>query len=117
MKMVPYASVVGSLMYVMLCTRPYTCYSVEIVSRYHSNPDREHWTALKHILNYLRRTRDYILIYHGDELAPIGYTDSNLQSYVDLRKSTSRYVFTLGGTVVSWRSIKQSCIGNSTMEA
>ena len=77
MKTIPYASVVGCLMYVMLCTRPYTCYSVGIVSRYQSNPDREHWIVVKHILKYLRRTRDYMLIYHGDELAPIEYTDSD----------------------------------------
>ena len=35
---------------------------------------------------------------------------------MDLRKSTSGYVFTFGGVAVSWRSIKQSCIANSTME-
>ena len=77
MKIVPYASVVGSLMYVMLCTRLYTCYSVGIVSRYQSNPNRKHWTVVKHILKYLKRMRDYMLIYHGDELAPIRYTDSD----------------------------------------
>ena len=103
-------------MYGMLCTRPDICYSVGIVSRYRSNPGREHWTAVKHILKYLRRMRDYMLVYHGDDLAPIGYTDSDFQSDADLRKSTSGYVFTLGGAVVSSRSIKQSCIDDSTME-
>ena len=104
-------------MYVMLCTRPDICYSVGIVSRYQSNPGREHWTVVKHILKYLRRTRDYMLVYHGDELAPIRYIDFDFQLDADLRKSTSGYVFTLGGAVVSWRSIKQSCIFDSTMEA
>ena len=66
METVPYASTVGSLMYVMLCTRPDIRYSVGIVSRYQSNPSREHWTAMKHILEFLRRTRDYMLVYHGD---------------------------------------------------
>ena len=46
MKTVPYASAVGSLMYVMLCTRPDVFYSVRIVSRYQSNPGREHWIAM-----------------------------------------------------------------------
>ena len=92
MKTVPYALAVGSLMDVMLCTRPDICYSVGIVSRYQSNPGREHWIVVKHILKYLRRTRDYMLVYHGDELTPIGYTNSDFQSYADLRKSTSRYV-------------------------
>ena len=68
MKMIPYASIVDSLMYVKLCTRSDICYSVGIVSRYRSNPCREHWTFVKHILKYLRRTRDYMLVYHGNEL-------------------------------------------------
>ena len=117
MKILPYALVVGSLIYVMLSTRPYICYSVGIVSRYQSNPGREHWTVVKHILKYLRRTRDYMLVYHGNELAPIGYTHSHFQLYVDFRKSTFGYSFALGGVAVSWRSIKQSCIVDSTMKA
>ena len=42
MRRVPYASVVGSLMYAMLCTRPDICYAVGIVSRYQSNPRLDH---------------------------------------------------------------------------
>ena len=47
-----------------------------------------------------------MLVYHGDELAPIGYIDFDFQSNADLRKSTFGYIFTLGGATVSWRSIK-----------
>ena len=115
MKTVPYASTVGSLMYVMLCIRLDICYSIGIVGRYRFNPNREHWAAMKHIIKYLRRTRDYMLVYHGNELAPIGYIDSDFQSDAFLRRSTYGYVFTLGQAVVSW-SIKQSCIADSTME-
>ena len=100
----------------MLCTRPNICYSIGIVSRYQSNLGREHWTVVKHILKYLRRTRDYMLVYHGDELTPIGYIDFDFQSDADLRKSTSGYVSTLGGAAISWRNIKQSCIVDSTVE-
>ena len=104
---VPYASAVGSLMYVMLCTRPDICFAVSMVRRYQSNTGPEHWTTVKHILKYLRRTKDYMLMNGGDELMiPIGYTDSDFMSDKDLRKSTSGHVFTLGGGVVSWRSIK-----------
>ena len=63
MSRIPYASAVGSLMYAMLCTRPDICYAVGVVSRYQSNPGEEHWIAVKHILKYLRRTRDYMLVY------------------------------------------------------
>nr|XP_016484271.1 PREDICTED: uncharacterized protein LOC107804848 [Nicotiana tabacum] len=87
MKGVPYASAVGSLMYAMLCTRPDICFAVGVVSRFQSNPGKEHWTAVKHIIKYLKRTRDYMLIYQSDDLVPIGYTDSDFQSDRDSRKS------------------------------
>ena len=117
MRHVPYASAVGSLMYAMLCTRPDICYAVGVVSRFQSNPGLNHWIAVKHILKYLRRTRDYMLVYSGDDLKIQGYTDSDFQGDRDSRKSTSGSVFTLGGAAVVWRSVKQSSIADSTMEA
>ena len=56
-----------------------------------------------------------MLVYHYEDLIPTGYTDSDFQSDLDFRKSTSGYVFTLGGGAISW-SVKQSCIVDSTME-
>ena len=97
-------------MYAMLCTRPNICCSIGMVSRYQSNPGPKHWQAVKHILKNLQRTRDYILVFRSEDLIPIGYTDSAFQSDPDFRKSTSRYVFTLGGGAISWRSIKQSVL-------
>ncbi|KAH9743690.1 hypothetical protein KPL70_003387 [Citrus sinensis] len=117
MRQVPYVEAVGSLMYAMLCTRPDICFAVGMVSRYQSNPGPEHWTAVKHIMKYLKRTKNYMLVYSGDELIPVGYTDSDFMSDKDSRKSTSDYVFTLGSGAISWRSVKQSCIADSTTEA
>ncbi|KAM6556274.1 hypothetical protein CsatB_003293 [Cannabis sativa] len=117
MAKIPYASAVGSLMYAMLCTRPDICYAVGIVSRYQSNPGRVHWNAVKYILKYLKSTRDYVLVYKGGALNPLGYTDSDFQGCLEDRKSTSGMVFTLGGGAVVWRSAKQTAISDSTMEA
>ena len=61
MRHIPYASAVGSLMYAMWCTQPDICYAVGIVSRYQSNPGHAHWIAVKNILKYLRRMRDYVI--------------------------------------------------------
>ena len=105
-KIVPYDLADGSLMCMKLFIRLDISYLIGIVSRYQSNPGKEHWTTMKHILKYLQRTRDYMLVYHDDKLAPIGYTDSEFKSYADLRKSTYGYAFTLGGASVSWRHIK-----------
>ncbi|KAK1555494.1 hypothetical protein Q3G72_027257 [Acer saccharum] len=106
----------GSLMYAMLCTRPDICFAVGIVSRFQSKPGPDHWTTVKHIFKYFRRTKDNMLVYLGGDLIPIGYTYSDFQSDSDSRKSTSGFVFTIGGGAIIWRSIKQSCIADSTME-
>ncbi|KAM1286047.1 hypothetical protein ACFX13_000129 [Malus domestica] len=118
MSCIPYASAIGSLMYAMICTRPDIAYAVSITSRYQSNPGSEHWTAVKTVLKYLRRTKDMFLVYGGaSELQVEGYTDADFQSDVDDRSSNSGYVFTLNGGAVSWKSKKQSLIVDSTTEA
>ncbi|KAH9697830.1 hypothetical protein KPL71_023776 [Citrus sinensis] len=117
MRRVPYADAVGSLVYAMLCTRPDICFAVGMVSRYQFNPGPQYWTAVKHIIKYLKRTKNYMLVYSGDELIPVGYTDSDFISDKDSRKSTSGYVFTLGSGAISWMSVKQSCITDSTTKA
>ena len=68
MRHIPYASVIGRLKHAMLCTKPNICYSVEIVNRYQSNPARGHWTIVKNILKYLRRTKDYMLVYDNKNM-------------------------------------------------
>ena len=54
MSKIPYASVVGSLMYAMMCTYLDICYTVGLVSRYQSNPGQKHWMTVKRILRYLK---------------------------------------------------------------
>ena len=61
--------------------------------------------------------KEYMLVYHCEDLIPISYIDLDFQSDLDFRKSTSGCVFTLEGGAISWRSVKQSCIVDSTMEA
>ena len=75
MREIFYASAVGSLMYAMLYTRPDICFVVGMFSRYQSDPGEEHWIAVKHIFKYLRRTRDYMLVFQDESQVPIGYTD------------------------------------------
>ena len=87
MRQVPYASAMGRLMYAMLYIRPDIYYSVGKVNRYQSNLGPKHWQAVKHILKYLQRTRDYMLVYQCEDLILIGYTYSDFQSNLDFRKS------------------------------
>ena len=117
MRTVPYASAIGSLMYAMLCTRPDIAYAVSVTSRYQANPGERHWTAVKSILKYLRRTKDLILSYGCPEMNIEGYSDSDFQSDLDDRKSTSGFIFTCNGGAVSWKSSKQTTTADSTTEA
>jgi hypothetical protein len=68
MKVIPNASKKESFMYIMLSTRPYIYFVVSIVSGYQSNAGSLYWFAIKHILKYLRRKRDYMLAYLSKHL-------------------------------------------------
>ena len=58
-----------------------------------------------------------MLVYQCVDLIPIGYTNSDFQSDLDFKKFTSGCVFTLGDGAITWRSVKQYFIADSTMEA
>jgi len=65
MSRVPYASVVGSLMYAMVCTRPDIAHAVGVLSKFMSKLGKEHWIAVKRVFRYLHGTSDYGLCYQG----------------------------------------------------
>jgi len=83
MKNVPYSSAVGSLMYAMICTRPDIAYVVGVVSRFLTNPGKEHWTAIKWILRYLKGTTKKCLCFSKKNFVLVGYTDADLAGDID----------------------------------
>ncbi|KAI9188574.1 hypothetical protein LWI28_025413 [Acer negundo] len=113
---VPYASVIGSLMYAMVCTRPDISNAVGVVSRYMSNPGKQHWETVKWILRYLRGATEKCLTFRKDKLKLKGYVDSDFAGEVDHWRSTTGYVFTLGSTAISWVSQLQKIMTISTTE-
>ena len=117
MTKVPYASAIGSIMYAMISTCPDVSYALSVTSRYQSDPGESHWTAVKNILKYLRRTKDVFLVYGGEEeLVVTGYTDASFQTDKDDSKSQSGFVFKVNGGAVSWKSSKQETVADSTTE-
>ena len=111
-----YSRIIGSLMYIMSCTRPNIAYAVSKLSRYTSNPGEDHWKTLVRVLRYLKYTLNYGLHYTWYPAILEGYSDANWISETKDTKSTSGFVFTLGGAAVSWKSSKQTCIARSIME-
>ena len=112
-----YSRIVGNLMYIMNCTRPDIAYFVIKLSGYTSNPGEDHWKALVRVLRYLKYTINYGLHYTRYPAVLEGYSDANWISNTKDTKSTSGYVFTFGGAVVSWKSSKRTCIARSIMES
>ncbi|PHT38595.1 hypothetical protein CQW23_22168 [Capsicum baccatum] len=112
-----YARVLGCLMYIMNCTQPDIVCAISKLSRYTSNPNKTHWIAMKRVLGYLKYTQDYALHYNKYSAVLEGYSDANWITGSNEVKSTSEYVFTIGGGAVSWKSSKQTCIARSTMKS
>jgi hypothetical protein len=115
MSRVPYSSSVGSLMYVMVCTRPDISHAVGVVSRNMNNLGKEHWEEVKWILMYLKGTITHALCFGGSDTILHGYVDSYMEDDKDSRRSTMRYVFTVGGmSTVSWILKLQKVVALST---
>lgn len=120
MKSVPYANLVGSLMYGMVCSRLDLAHSLSVISRYMCNLGRAHWEASKWIVWYLKGTLKKGLIYTKSEsktnVIP-RFVNSDYVTDLDKRRSLTGYIFTLFGNVVSWRSVLQSVVALSSTEA
>ncbi|KAH9681147.1 hypothetical protein KPL71_026853 [Citrus sinensis] len=120
MKNMPYSSVVGCIMYAMVCTRPDLAYGIGVLSRFMSNPGKHHWNAAKWMLRYLKGTAGHGIVYgrvdkSSDQVQ--GYVDSDFAGDLDKKRSITGYVYTLCGGAVSWKASLQSVVALSTTEA
>lgn len=117
-----YQTKLGSIMYAAIGTLPQLAFAIQKLSQFSSNPSAEHLTALKRVFRYLAyvRDRNLGLTYGGKEKWPediVGYSDSDWASDLDDRRSTSGFVFMLGGGAISWSSKKQASPATSSCEA
>ena len=81
-------------------------------------PTSQHLTAVKRIFRYLRGTTHYGLLFkRNGSKAIIGYSDADWGGDTLDCKSTTGYLFQIGGTAITWQSKKQSCVALSTAEA
>ena len=108
---VPYSSVVGSLMYAMVCTRPDNAHAVGVFSRYMSKPRNEQWIVVKRVFRCFPGTTNHAICYQGRTrpnrvLDVHGFLDADWAGDPDHRRSTSGHVFSLFGGVISWMSKK-----------
>ena len=110
----PYRSVLGSVMWGQLATRPDLSFTVSLLSRFQANPGPEHWKALLHVVGYIKNTLDYGLTYSRDsELFPTAFVDADHGGCRDTYRSTSGYVFTMASGPVTWSSKRQATVSSS----
>jgi len=112
-----FGAAIGSLMYLMVGTRPDIAFALGTLSRFTSQPQSHHQAALQRLLRYIKATQSYRITYRSGRL--IGYTDADFGGSVvtDGAYSTSGYVFQLAGAPVSWSSKRQGEVATSTTHA
>lgn len=114
----PYRELIGSVMYLMLATRPDICFSISFLSRFQDKATDEHWKHLKRLLRYLKETMHFALHYGCEDNVPLcGYVDADWGNDTNDRKSTSGFLFKVFGNTMSWSSKKQGLVAKSTSEA
>lgn len=86
MNNIPYASVVDSLVYVMVCTSPYIAHDVGDVSRFLSNRDKDRWKSMKWTLIYLRGASIMCLCFANGDTTVDGYANAYMVDDIDERK-------------------------------
>lgn len=110
MSQIEYSRIIGSMMYLINCTHTDIAYVVNKLSRFTSNPGKDRWKALIRVLRYLRYTINYGLHFTRYPAVLEGYSDANWILDTKDLKSTSDYIFTIGGVTILWKSSKQTCI-------
>ena len=111
-----YQSAIGSLLYLSVATRPDIAFAVSNAAKFSGNPAKQHWTAVKRIMRYLRGTANLGLVFTPQESGKcVGYSDADWGGDTDDRKDICSRLAVL--LLVSWRSKKQTCVALSTAEA
>ncbi|XP_059288674.1 secreted RxLR effector protein 161-like [Lycium ferocissimum] len=113
----PYLSAIGALMYLANNTDRYM-FCGEFIGKIRPSPTRRHWNGVKHIFRYLQGTTDMGLFYsYGSKSDMIGYADAGYLSDPHKARSQTGYLFTYGGTTISWHSMKQTIAATSSNHA
>jgi hypothetical protein len=123
MASVPYREAVGSVMHVMVCTRPDIACAVGTLSRYLHNPGRTHWRGVLRVLKYLKSTRLYGLCFRKSSKPTSiignlhGFCDSDWATDKDHYLSTAGWVFIMNGAAISWQSKRGKTPAQSSCDA
>ena len=119
----PYQALVGSLIYLSVNTRRDIAHAVGMLSRFMSCSRSAHWEAAKHVLKYLKGTKELGLKFAGRSTGEQGvnqcelFSDADFAADLDRKRSTTGAVMLMRGAAVFWMSKLQSIVATSTTEA
>ena len=115
----PYREILGKLLYLSVMTRPDISFVVNMLARFANNPSRHAWSAMKHLLRYLRNTVSLGLILGRDlqQSTLRMYADASWAANLDNRHSTSGYGAMIYGSLIAWWSRNQYLLARSSFEA
>lgn len=118
-KHLPYAQIVGSILYASTISRPDLAQPASVLSRFISKWNESHYAAAKHLLRYIRGTSDLCLVFDANCGKRIieGYADADWGGDLDTRRSTTGYIYKVWGGVIAWKSKRQPTVALSTTEA
>nr|GEU39745.1 zinc finger, CCHC-type [Tanacetum cinerariifolium] len=112
-----YQSLIGCLRY-LLHTRPdLSCY-VGLLSRFMQEPVEQHMKAIRQVLCYVKRTKDYGITYKhngGDKIH--GFSDSSYRVNTQEGKRTTGIIFYYGESPIGWSTKKQATVALSSCES
>ena len=114
----PYREAIGSLMYLMVGTRPDLAFCIGTLAKYVEKPTTTHWDAVKRVMRYVIHTKDLGLVYGGTSLkAPEVYVDADWAGDHETRKSVSGFVAMMSGAAVAWCARQQEVVAMSSAES
>ena len=97
-----YLAAVGTFLYLATFTRPDISFVVSTMGRHSQKPTVRHWAGVKHLLRYLRGTKDLGLLYSRDGAAKfVGYANAGYKSDPKTGKSQTDYIFIKNGAPIS----------------
>ena len=115
MEHTPYCSLIGTLNYLAIATRPNITYAVGHLASVLDCYRSEHWDAAICVIRYLKGTRLFSLKLGGfNSLWLLGFTDLDYANCPDTSCSVGGYCFTLGSGMISCASRKQQHASDST---
>ena len=115
---VNYQSMVGSLLYASIATRPDIAQAVGAVSKFNSCPTEAHLSAVKRIFRYLKGTINLCIKYERSaDNRLVGFSDADWAGDMNDRHSTTGNLFMMSGAAIAWSSKKQLVVALSTTEA